>query len=699
LASEAREIDSAGIAVDIGGTFTDIVLRRSDGAMFVHKVSSTTAAPERAVVAGIGAILAHAEVAPGAVREILHGTTVGSNAILQRAGARTGLLTTRGFRDVLEIGRVRTPELYDLAWDKPEPLVRRRHRLEVGERIAADGSVLEPLDEADVLTAAGQLVAEGVEAVALCFLNSYRNPAHERAAAELVRNRHPEIAVCASIDILPQIKEYERTSTTVVNAYLLPVMRRYLDRLKHGLEEIGIEAPILVITSNGGAVGIETAAERPVFFIGSGPAAGVVGAARLARAIEIADAIAFDMGGTTAKAALIEDGAFVRTQEYEFRAGISTSSRFIKAGGYLLKVPAIDIAEVGAGAGSIATVDEGGLLQVGPASAGAEPGPACYGQGGTRATVTDANVVLGLLNPEQLVGGALALQPALARAAIERDVAGPLRLAVEAAALGIRRLANANMARALRAVTVERGLDPRDHSLIAFGGSGPVHACDLAAALGIRRVIVPPLSGVFTAVGMLESDVERPFVRAFPGDLQTLRSAGAAEVLGELEADARAALAAEGFRDGEVHFEADLRFEGQDSELILPLERATLTASGLAELAEGFRAEYRRLYAYESDEPVEVVNLRALARGVRAKVLDRRHARLGLAARTAGAAARAAWIDDSGAALRVPVLERTLLEATFTGPLIIEAYDTTVIVPPGWRGRADPLGNLILEPA
>ncbi len=685
-----------GIAVDIGGTFTDIVLSRSDGAMFVHKVSSSTHAPERAVVEGIAAILAHAEVAPGDVAEILHGTTVGSNAILQRAGARTGLLTTRGFRDVLEIGRVRTPELYDLAWDKPEPLVRRRFRLEVNERIGADGSVLEPLDEASVLAAAEQLVEEGIEAIAICFLNSYRNPAHERAAAELVRGRYPEIALCASIDILPQIKEYERTSTTVVNAFLLPVMRRYLGQLKDGLAGLGIEAPILVTTSNGGAVGIETAAERPVFFIGSGPAAGVVGAARLARAIDTPNAIAFDMGGTTAKAALIEDGALVRTQEYEFREGISTSSRFIKAGGYLLKVPAIDIAEVGAGAGSIATVDEGGLLQVGPASAGAEPGPACYGQGGARATVTDANVVLGLLNPQRLVGGALTLQPALARAAIERDVAGPLGLSVEAAALGIRRLANASMARALRAVTVERGVDPRDQSLIAFGGSGPVHACDLAAALGIRRVIVPPLSGVFTAVGMLESDVELPFVRAFPGDLEILLSAEADTLLGELEADARTALAAEGFDHGEVHFEVDLRFEGQDSELVLPLYRTALTSSSLADLAKQFRAEYRRLYAYESDEPVEVVNLRALARGVRDKVLDRAHARLGLASETSAAAARSAWLDN--AAMIVPVVSRAVLAGSFEGPLIIEAYDTTVIVPAGWRGNTDKLGNLILEP-
>src|SRR6185503_11861997 len=363
-------------------------------------------------------------------------------------------LTTRGFRDVLEIGRIRTPDLFDLTWDKPVPLVERRRRLEVDERMGADGSVVHPLDPASVHAAVDRLVKDGVEVIAICFINSYVNPAHERETERLIRQRHPGLEVSASYRVLPEIKEYERTSTTVVNAYLLPIMRRYLDNLAEGLRGIGIQAPLLVIASNGGVVGARAAADKPVFCVQSGPSAGVAGAARLGRVTGAQNLLAFDMGGTTAKAWLVEDGRVSLTSEYEFREGISTPSRFIKAGGYMLKVPAIDIAEVGAGAGSIAWIDAGGLLRVGPESAGAAPGPACYAIGGTRPTVTDANVALGFLNPEYLAGGELKLDAARAEAAIREQVAGPLGLSVVEAAHGIREVANANMARAIRSVTI-----------------------------------------------------------------------------------------------------------------------------------------------------------------------------------------------------------------------------------------------------
>ena len=354
------------IAADIGGTFTDLALSDGAGRRFVHKLSSTPQAPEQAVIRGIAEILALAGGTPAEVAEVLHGTTVGSNAILERKGAPTGLLTTQGFRDVLEIGRLRTPELLRLTWDKPAPLVPRRHRLEVRERIGGRGEVVRPLDPASVVAAAERLLAAGIASLAICFVNSHRNPAHEQQAAALLRQRFPQLDISASCEILPQIKEYERTSTVVVNAYLRPVLRRYLERLAAGLAALGIAAPLLVVTSNGGMAGVELAVEKPVFFIGSGPAAGVTGAAALGHSLGEADLIAFDMGGTTAKASLIEAGAVSRVQEYEFRDGISSPSRFIKAGGYLLKVPAIDIAEVGAGGGSIAAVDHGGLLTVGP---------------------------------------------------------------------------------------------------------------------------------------------------------------------------------------------------------------------------------------------------------------------------------------------------------------------------------------------
>jgi N-methylhydantoinase A len=569
------------------------------------------------------------------VVEVVHGTTVASNTILQKTGARTGLLTTRGFRDVLEIGRIRTPALFDLAWDKPAPLVERRHRLEVDERIGADGVVVHPLDRGSVEAAAARLVADGIESIALCFLNSYVDPAHERAAEHIVRARYPGLDVTASYRVLPEIKEYERTSTTVVNAYLLPVMRRYLSNLAAGLRGIGVDAPLLVVASNGGVMGAAAAAERPVYPVGSGPAAGVAGAARLGQAAGVADLIAFDMGGTTAKASLVERSRVQLTTEYEFREGISTSSRFIKAGGYMLKVPAVDIAEVGAGAGSVAGIDGGGLLCVGPESAGAVPGPACYGLGGDRPTVTDANVVLGYLNPEHLAGGELRLDARRAREAIDKHVASPLGLTVEEAAHGIRAVANASMARAIRAVTIERGRDPRDYALVAFGGSGPVHAVDLARALEIPRVLVPLSPGVFTAVGMLASDLQHHFVRAHAGVLGRLDLERA-----ELEVEARAALDAEGYPPSRtlLEFQADLRYQGQGSELTVALPGRRLDAAAVGALGEAFRAAYAAAYGYATDEDVELVNLRLVATGLVPARLDLRTTRAGT--RTAPRAGR-----------------------------------------------------------
>ncbi|MBS0521218.1 MAG: hydantoinase/oxoprolinase family protein, partial [Proteobacteria bacterium] len=450
------------VAIDIGGTFTDIALATAAGVIHQSKISSTPDDPSRAVVEGVAQLLAELGIDASAVTEVLHGTTVGSNTILQRSGARTGLITTRGFRDVLEIGRIRMPDMFDLTWDKPKPLVRRRHRLEVTERIAADGSVVTDLVEEDVIAAAKALVADGIEAVAISYINSYRNPAHEQRTEALLRERFPDLLVTTSCAVLPEIKEYERTSTTVVNAYLLAAMQEYLRKLESGLRGIGVSAPILVMTSNGGMLAASVTCEKPVLAVASGPAGGVIGAARLGEARGDRNVIVFDMGGTTAKAVVIEDGRPSMTSEYEFRDGISTSSRFVKAGGYMLKVPAIDIAEVGAGGGSIAGIDKGGLLVVGPQSAGAVPGPACYGLGNDRPTVTDANVVLGYINPNGLAGGRLTIDRSLSERAIADHVGRPLGLAVEDAAHGIRAVANAAMARAVRAVTVERGLDPRD---------------------------------------------------------------------------------------------------------------------------------------------------------------------------------------------------------------------------------------------
>ncbi|MCP5152828.1 MAG: hydantoinase/oxoprolinase family protein [Ectothiorhodospiraceae bacterium] len=690
---------SVRIAVDIGGTFTDLVALDSDGGIATLKVASTPAAPEAAVLDGVARLLERVGLAAGDVREVVHGTTVGSNTLLQKVGAPTGLVTTRGFRDVLEIGRLRTPGMFDLGWDKPEPLVRRRFRLEVDERIAADGSVVRALDEAQVADAGRALERAGITSVAVCFVNSYRNPAHEVAAERVLRRACPSLAVTTSVSVLPEMREYERVSTAVVNAYVLPVLASYLQRLEDGLRAIGIEAPVLVANSNGGLAAAATARAKPVFFVSSGRSAGVVGAAALGTAVGTPDLVVFDMGGTTASAALVHAGEVSRSNEYEFRAGMSTPSRFIKAGGYLMRVPTVDVAEVGSGAGSIARVDPGGLLEVGPRSAGAVPGPACYGAGGEQPTVTDANVVLGYL-PTTLAGGTLPLDPARARAALETHVAGPLGLTVEAAAHGIREVVNANMARAIRAVTVERGLDPRDFTLLAFGGSGPAHACDLATALSIRRVLFPRAPGVFTATGMLAGDVERYFIRAWPGMLHDLDVPGLDRAMAELAREARAALAAEGFDDDDsvsLAFELDLRFVGQDSELGIRLPTEPGTADRAA-LREAFLAAYRALYQYASSDAVETVNLRLVGRGVRASKVD--FAAVVPVVGDAGGASgrsRPVWFGRDRGALDTPVRDRDALVGTFDGPMVIEGADATIVVPPGAHGRVDPAGNIVVE--
>ncbi len=687
------------VSADIGGTFTDIVLARDDGGVFSLKVSSTPDAPEQAVIKGVVSILELAGARGEDVREVLHGTTIGSNTLLEKSGAPTGLITTRGFRDVLEIGRVRTPDLFDLTWSKPEPLIERWARLEVRERMAADGSVVEPLDEDEVLETARRLKDQGITSVAVCFINAYRNRAHEQRTAEILRSQFPDLAVTLSTDIQPEEKEYERTSTAAVNAYVLPVMRKYFARLAEGLRAADVSSPIYVINSSGGLSTVDLAAEKPVYFISSGPAAGVTGAARLGASIDAENLIVFDMGGTTAKAALIEGGRISRANEYEFRAGISTPSRFIKAGGYLMRAPNIDIAEVGAGAGSIASVDPGGLIHVGPRSAGAVPGPACYGLGGINATVTDANLVLGMLNPVALAGGTLAVDIERARAALERDLAKPLDTSLEDAAVGVRAVVNAGMARAIRAVTIERGVDPRDFSLVAFGGSGPVHACDVAHLLGIRRIVLPNMAGVFTAAGMLAGDVEREFIEPLSTLLEDDALQAAVKRFEELEQSARSALLADGFRLESIALEqsVDLRFENQDTTLSVPLNG--IGEPGSAEvLRERFLQEYERVYEYRADDAVELVAARVVGTAYRAGKLDFRSYRLtdadsGKAAkgeREVMFAREAGWTPT-------PVVNRHAIGKSQRGPLIVESSDTTVVVPPDASVFADEVGNLFVE--
>ncbi|MBN8994612.1 MAG: hydantoinase/oxoprolinase family protein [Rhizobiales bacterium] len=685
---------SARIAVDIGGTFTDFVLLAGDGTSYSAKVSSTPARPEEAVLTGIAQLLATAGIPASEVGSVLHGTTVGSNALLQKAGAKTGLITTRGFRDVLEIGRVRTPTMFDLSWRKPEPLVRRRHRMEVGERTGARGEIVAAVDLDAVREAGRFLAAEGVESIAICFINSHVNPANEVAAARALREAVPGIAVTESVAVLAQSGEYERTSTTAVNAYVLPVLEGYIARLEGALAELGISAPLLIGNSNGGLSAATVAREKPVFFISSGRAAGAVGGSRLGTATAEKDLVVFDMGGTTASAVLIEKGELSRTHEYEFRAGISTPSRFIKAGGYMMRVPTIDVAEVGSGAGSIAAIDAGGLLHVGPVSAGALPGPVCYGKGGVRPTVTDANVVLGLL-PPVLAGGAVKLDVAAAREAIARDLGAPLGLSAEDAALGVREVVNGNMARAVRAVTVERGVDPRDFTLLAFGGSGPVHACDLAASLGMKRVLFPEAPGVFTAMGMLAGEVEHHDVRAWLSPLAALDRAALATTMAAMRDDGLATMARQGHDAARITaaFALDLRYRGQEAAITVPLT-ADEAAIDPDTLREAFLAAYRTMYGYVSRDTIESAAVRLVARA-EGQVLDfaglKRPPGRALRPETRRPVrfSRSGWTETR-------ILDAAAVGATpVAGPVILESDDSTIVIPPGATVARDPTGHLV----
>ena len=696
------------IGVDIGGTFTDVVLLGADGRISARKLLTTPDDYGRAVVAGVRALLEEVDLPASALREVVHGTTVATNAILELQGAPTGLITTLGFRDVLEMRRIRAPALYDLFYRKPPPLVPRRHRLEVDERIDHRGAVVRPLDLEGAERALERLVVAGITSLAVCFLNSYANPAHERAVGELARRRFPDLDVSLSSDVLPEIKEYERTSTAVINAYLKPVMRRYLVALVAELDRAAVRAPLLIMQSNGGIMTADAAAERPIHIVESGPAAGVIAAAFLARRIGLDDVLTFDMGGTTAKASILERGEPSQTPDYEVGGGISITSRLVKGGGYALRAPVIDIAEVGAGGGSIVWLNRGGSLQVGPRSAGADPGPVCYGRGGTEPTVSDANVVLGYLNPASLAGGAVRLDAEAARRAVAERIAGPLGLDLHRAAYGVHLVANAAMIRAVRAVSSQRGRDPRGFALCAFGGSGPVHAVELARALDMPRVVVPRSPGLFSAFGLLVAEVEHHYVRTFFRRVAALDPDELDGVLDELTGDAAAVLASEGYPREQivVRRSADLRYAGQAHELAIPIPDGPLDRAALDALAEAFGREHERTYGNRggSGEVVDLVNVRVVGVGVPERPRVPTDAQLRAVERRAGVpahpaappATRPAYFGDHGL-LDTPILDRPDLTGDpHSGPLIVEEYDATTVVPPGCTARLDEWGNIVI---
>jgi N-methylhydantoinase A len=687
------------VGVDIGGTFTDIVLLGSDGTIHTKKISSSVGNYAQAIVDGLTEVFGETGLDGGAIEEIRHGTTVASNAILEHKGARVGLITTKGFRDVLEIRTLRMPKLYDLTWTKPAPLVERYLRKVVDERIDHAGHVDRALDPADAERAVDALLAEKVEAIAICLLNSFTNPVHETMLRDIVARKAPHLPLSVSFEVLPEIKEYERTSTTVINAYVMPIVATYLRALRQGLDGAGIPARLLLMQSNGGLTTDIAAAERPMNIIESGPAGGVVGAQALARAKSLEKIITFDMGGTTAKASMVEEGEIARAQEYAVGAGIMIGSRLLTGAGYTLKVPAIDLAEVGAGGGSHVWIDPGGALQAGPESAGASPGPVCYDMGGEVPTITDANVLLGYINPGHLVGGALKLNADKARATFEAKIARPLGMPVERAAYGAHLIAASNMIRAIKAVSTERGRDPREFSLFAFGGNGPLFAAGMAAALGIGRIVVPPSAGLFSSFGLLYADVEHHYARTFR---RLLRQADLGEIGAVWDAMAKQAgdqLAVEGFSGGTARLKrsAALHYKGQSYELTVPVPDGPIDARMVAHLEEAFGQEHERTYGHRAgpDEPVELVAIQLVGSGLRAGGGVPQNVKSSRA-EPAAQASRKAWFGDQHGWLDTPVLSRADLATGRTGPLIVEEYDTTCVVPPGAHAERDSAGNIVI---
>ena len=690
------------VGVDIGGTFTDIVFLGERGERLTKKVSSTVDNYATAIVNGLAELTREHNLEAAEIVELLHGTTVASNAILELKGARTGLITTKGFRDVLEIRTLRMPRLYDLAWTKPPPLVERHLRVEVDERINAKGEVERPLTEADAARAIEKLRNEGVEAIAVCLIHSYLNPAHEQLVKRLAGRMAPDVTLCISSEVLPEIKEYERTSTTVINAYVRPIVERYLSTLTAELACIGVDAPLLLMQSNGGLTTAKAAAMTPMNIIESGPAAGVVGVQALIRQIGIAKAISFDMGGTTAKASLIENGELSRALEYSVGGGVMIGSRLLSGAGYTLKVPAIDLAEVGAGGGSVIWIDAGGALQIGPQSAGAFPGPVCYDLGGTEPALTDANVVLGYINPDHLVGGALKLNSPKARLVIDEKVARPLGMTVEEAAWGAHLIAGSNMIRAIKAVSSERGRDPRDYALVAFGGNGPLFAAVMAAALTIRRVVIPPSAGVFSSYGLLYSEVAYHFTKTRKALLAAIDPAEIGAILGELEAEARARLTEDGFTRDRIAIEraAALHYQGQSFELEVPVPGGVIDRAVLGALEETYGVEHERTYGHRAgaDEPVELVTLKVVGRGVpdvpRAALAAQAELPDGV---VIAEPLRQAYFGSIHGWHDTRVVNRADLAEPRRGPCIVEEYDSTCVVPPGSIASLDRFGNIVID--
>jgi N-methylhydantoinase A len=671
------------VAIDIGGTFTDFLGFDEKSKRFVQAKSLTTPAH---LVQGIIDCLNKSGVEANAIDELIHGSTIAINTLIERKGAKTGLIVTRGTRDVYIIGRGNRPEAYNLLFHKHQPLVSRRLTREVDERVLASGDVHARLDRASLAEACHTLAEEGVEAVAVCFLHSYVNPDHERAAGEAVRKALPNAYLSLSHDILREYREFERMSTTVVNAYIGPKVGGYVSSLKSSLGEIGFRGDLSIMRSNGGVMTPEVATERPVAMMESGPVGGIIASAQVGLALGFDNVISFDMGGTTAKASLVRDGEPTLAPGY-YVGGY--------ASGHPVMLPMIDVVEVGAGGGSIAWIDDIGALKVGPQSAGADPGPICYMGGGTEPTITDANVVLGRLDPDNFLGGTMKLDAAGAARGIAEKIAKPLKIDTVAAAQAIVEIAISKMSLAVREVSVEKGYDPRDFALVASGGAGPLHVIAIARELHIPTVIVPLFPSHFSALGMLVADERHDFIRTVYSDLANVDFGELVKIYEEMRKEARAGL--RHTKGAEEQIALDLRYVGQEFTLSVPVTLAQLKAGNRKAIRGAFDALYEHRYAHHSpEEPVEMVNMRLGIIGKRAKLA---FPRLGKARAAKAAHHRDVYFTDSTKPVRCPVYQRDALAAgtRITGPAIVQELGTTTVLFKGDDGKVAPSGELVIK--
>lgn len=692
------------LGVDVGGTFTDAVLISEEtGEINIAKVPSTPRDPSIGFLAAVNQILSKANTQAPNISYLVHGTTVATNALIEGKSPKTAFITTEGFRDLLEIGRQIRPSLYDIHFEKLKPLVPRDLCFEVPERLDATGKVLLELDESRMAEIAQKLEKQNIRSAAICFLHSYVNPSHEERAEQILRKHAPNAVLSVSSGICPEFREYFRASTTVVNACVKPVVANYLEGIETQLKKQETKAELLIMQSNGGVLTFEQAADRPVYMVESGPAAGVIAANFIAGNLGFTDVVSFDMGGTTAKAGLILDGRPKITKEYEVGAEARPGAGQSRGSGYPIRTPVIDLVEIGAGGGSIAWVDPGEVLRVGPQSAGADPGPICYRLGGKQPTITDANLVMGRINPRYFLGGEMDLDLEGATEGIRTRCAEPLGLDTIAAANGIVEIANTAMVNALRLTTVRRGYDPRALVMVAFGGAGPLHANRLCAEMQIPKLIVPLSPGTASALGLLTTDVKHEFsrTRIMRGD--SADSAAINKIFSSMEEAGRKLLRKEGIPAERISFlrEIEMRYKGQSSELAVICRGGTLNAESLARLCAQFHEEYERAYGrgYPA-EIVELVNYRVTAVGAIPSPPVRKISHSGLTAGQAKKGERPVYFHESNGFTKTSVYDRYKLEAGhhITGPAVVEEMDSNTLIHPHFQADVDGFGNLLISP-